>query len=67
MTADGVIALLALAPHPEGGYYRETFREPSEGRGHGTAIYYLLKAGERSHYAASWIMPRRPGSAQNLA
>ena len=50
MTADGVIALLALEPHPEGGYYRETFREPSEGRGHGTAIYYLLKAGERSHW-----------------
>jgi predicted cupin superfamily sugar epimerase len=62
MTADGVIALLALAPHPEGGYYRETFRDQAPGRdqsggrgqeggrGHGTAIYYLLKAGERSHW-----------------
>lgn len=47
---DEVIATLGLAPHPEGGHFRETFREPSEGRGHGTAIYYLLKAGERSHW-----------------
>lgn len=52
MTADQVIARLALAPHPEGGHYRETFRDPpAEGRrGAATAIYYLLKAGERSHW-----------------
>ena len=50
MTADEVIARLQLEPHPEGGHYRETWRdEPSgDGRGVGTAIYFLLRAGERS-------------------
>ena len=50
MNADAVIAALSLLPHPEGGHYRETYRDrPTDGgRGHGTAIYYLLKAGERS-------------------
>ncbi len=51
MTADQVIAALGLEPHPEGGWYRETFRDPrgdGEGRAHSTAIYYLLRAGERS-------------------
>lgn len=44
--------MLALAPHPEGGHYRETWRENVvEGdRGAGSAIYYLLGAGERSHW-----------------
>jgi hypothetical protein len=41
--ADDVIAALGLEPHPEGGWFRETWREPA-----GTAIYYLLRAGERS-------------------
>ncbi len=52
MNADAVIAALGLAPHPEGGHYRETFRhaDPAGGRGAMTAIYYLLKAGERSHW-----------------
>ncbi len=52
MNADGLIAALGLAPHPEGGHYRETFRHvpPAGGRGAMTAIYYLLKAGERSHW-----------------
>lgn len=51
MTADEVIALLDLKPHPEGGYFRETFRDaPAGGRGASTAIYYLLKAGEVSHW-----------------
>lgn len=52
LTAADVIRLLALRPHPEGGHYRETFRdaEPADGRGHSTAIYYLLAAGERSHW-----------------
>ncbi|MFT3810838.1 MAG: cupin domain-containing protein [Micropepsaceae bacterium] len=51
MTADEVIALLDLKPHPEGGYFRETFRDaPEGGRGASTAIYYLLKAGEVSHW-----------------
>ena len=42
-----IISLLDLAPHPEGGHYRETFRD-GEGRGHSSAIYYLLGAGECS-------------------
>ena len=41
-----------LTPHPEGGWYRETFRSdaPSGTRAAVTAIYYLLRAGERSHW-----------------
>lgn len=52
MTADEIIAALGLAPHPEGGWYRETWRaEAAPGaRAAGTAIYFLLKAGERSHW-----------------
>lgn len=52
MTADEVVAALGLAPHPEGGAYRETFRHVPVGGGRGamTAIYYLLRAGERSHW-----------------
>lgn len=48
MTAEEIIARLALQPHPEGGWYRETWRDvpASGGRGAGTAIYYLLRAGE---------------------
>lgn len=52
MTADDIIRLLNLAPHPEGGFYRETFRdhaEPGE-RPPSTAIYYLLREGDRSHW-----------------
>ncbi|CAH1661820.1 cupin domain-containing protein [Chelatococcus asaccharovorans] len=46
-----VMALLALEPHPEGGAFRETFRDAgADARGHSTAIYYLLRAGERSHW-----------------
>lgn len=52
MTAAEIIALLGLQPHPEGGHFRETFREAGEGgaRGASTAIYFLLAAGERSHW-----------------
>ena len=52
LTADEVIAHLKLAPHPEGGWYRETFRdEPGhKGRPHSTAILFLLKAGEVSRW-----------------
>lgn len=41
---DEIVDLLELAPHPEGGWYRETWRDPAPegGRGHGTAIYFLL-------------------------
>jgi predicted cupin superfamily sugar epimerase len=49
LTPDAIIAMLGMKPHPEGGHYVETFRDPSGGpRGHSTAIYFLLKAGERS-------------------
>lgn len=51
MTADEIISLLDLSPHPEGGWYRQTFRDAVAGgdpRGHSTAIYFLLKAGEVS-------------------
>ncbi len=52
LTAVEIIALLGLQPHPEGGHFRETFREAGEGGGRGasTAIYFLLAAGERSHW-----------------
>jgi predicted cupin superfamily sugar epimerase len=52
LTAAEVIALLELKPHPEGGHYRETFRDPreAEGRSVGTAIYYLLDTGETSEW-----------------
>ncbi len=53
-TADEIIARLGLQPHPEGGHFRETFRAPDAqgvgGRGASTAIFFLLKAGERSHW-----------------
>ncbi|MBI5608041.1 MAG: cupin domain-containing protein [Deltaproteobacteria bacterium] len=50
--ATEIISQLGLQPHPEGGWYRETWRaaaEPGQ-RGHATAIYYLLQRGERSHW-----------------
>jgi predicted cupin superfamily sugar epimerase len=47
-----VIRALGLAPHPEGGHYREVWRDAPKagGRGAGTAIHFLLDAGERSHW-----------------
>lgn len=52
LTAADVIRLLGLRPHPEGGHFRETFRdERAEGdRAASTAIYFLLAAGEISHW-----------------
>ncbi|CDO59277.1 FIG018171: hypothetical protein of Cupin superfamily [Candidatus Phaeomarinobacter ectocarpi] len=51
MDAKSIIATLDLKPHPEGGYFKETFRDPAGGdRGHSTAIYYLLEAGDLSHW-----------------
>lgn len=51
MSADAIIAKLGLQPHPEGGWYRQTWVGPLvEGRASGTAILFLLKAGERSHW-----------------
>lgn len=50
--ARAVIQRLELAPHPEGGWYRETWRaDAADGdRGAGTAIFFLLEAGQSSHW-----------------
>jgi predicted cupin superfamily sugar epimerase len=52
MSATDLIEKLALAPHPEGGWYRETWRaDAADGaRSGGTAIHFLLEAGQRSHW-----------------
>lgn len=52
LSAKEVIALLGLQPHPEGGWFRETFRDASgpEGRGASSLIYFLLGAGELSEW-----------------
>jgi predicted cupin superfamily sugar epimerase len=53
LSAADIIARLDLQPHPEGGHYRETFRDPrtdANGRAFSTAIYFLLARGERSHW-----------------
>jgi len=50
MTADQIIEQLKLEPHPEGGWYRQTWVAENEGRPTGTCIYFLLKAGEASHW-----------------
>lgn len=50
MTADEIIRTLDLRPHPEGGWYRETWVAGGEGRPAGTCIYFLLRSGERSHW-----------------
>ena len=53
LTASDVIRLLDLKPHPEGGHFREMFRDTRQvegGRSASTAIYFLLARGERSHW-----------------
>jgi predicted cupin superfamily sugar epimerase len=50
MMADDIIATLGLQPHPDGGHYRQTWVAENDGRPTGTCIYFLLKAGERSHW-----------------
>ena len=53
LTAAEIVRLLGLLPHPEGGHFRETFRDVRlvEGtRAASTAIYFLLAGGERSHW-----------------
>jgi uncharacterized protein len=64
LTANEIIRLLDLKPHPEGGHFRETFRDAPPrypppharegregvGRAASTAIYFLLARGERSHW-----------------
>lgn len=53
LTASDVIRLLDLAPHPEGGHFRETLRDSRDVGGRraaSTAIYFLLARGERSRW-----------------
>ncbi|MCV0370064.1 cupin domain-containing protein [Filomicrobium sp.] len=57
LTADEIIVLLGLEPHPEGGHFRETYRDPAGvapfrggERAASTAIYFLLRAGEVSRW-----------------
>ena len=51
MSAEDIIRKLELLPHPEGGWYRQTWVGPLiDGRASGTAILFLLRAGERSHW-----------------
>ncbi|MCT4553813.1 MAG: cupin domain-containing protein [Pelagimonas sp.] len=51
MHPDEIIEKLGLQPHPEGGHYVQTWVEdPASGRPAGTCIYFLLRAGERSHW-----------------
>ncbi|WP_426959970.1 cupin domain-containing protein [Muricoccus radiodurans] len=78
--AAAVVAALGLQPHPEGGHYRETWRDaPADGsRGAGTSILFLLAAGERSHWhrvdaAEGWhwhagapLELRMPGAVRRL-
>jgi predicted cupin superfamily sugar epimerase len=51
LAADAVSAALGLSPHPEGGFYRETFRDGDlTQRGAATAILFLLPRGVISHW-----------------
>jgi predicted cupin superfamily sugar epimerase len=74
LSAQDIIRMLALKPHPEGGHFRETFRDPkqiADGRSVSTAIYFLLARGERAHIASTpWKsgtgMPARRCSLKSL-
>jgi hypothetical protein len=53
LTAADIVRLLDLVPHPEGGHFRETYRDlrtVDGGRSASTAIYFLLARGERSRW-----------------
>lgn len=49
---ESIIEALGLEPHPEGGWFAETWRAPTAdgARAASTAIYFVLRAGERSHW-----------------
>ncbi len=74
--ARAIVDALGLSPHPEGGYYRETFRAPlavatARGpRAASTAIYYLLPAGAtsaRHRVASDEVWHHYSGDALELA
>jgi predicted cupin superfamily sugar epimerase len=53
LSSQDIVRMLALKRHPEGGHFRETFRDPkqtADGRSVSTAIYFLLARGERAHW-----------------
>jgi len=50
MTGQQIIDHLQLQQHPEGGWFKETWRADNAGRATGTCIYFLLQAGESSHW-----------------
>lgn len=50
MTPKDIIETLGMQPHPEGGWYAETWRDSTLPRAHGTAIYFLLEAHQSSHW-----------------
>ena len=52
MTADEIIETLGMQPHPEGGFFVETYRDTPAGggRAHSTGIYFLLREGDFSHW-----------------
>lgn len=52
MDARQIVEKLGMERHPEGGWFKETFRDPDtrDGRAVSTAIYYLLEKGDRSHW-----------------
>jgi predicted cupin superfamily sugar epimerase len=53
LAAEDIMRMLNLKPHPEGGHFRETFRDArqvADGRAASTAAYYLLARGERAHW-----------------
>jgi predicted cupin superfamily sugar epimerase len=71
LSAQDIIELLQLKPHPEGGHYRETFRDEREGeRAASTAIYFLLAEGEVSWWHrvdAAEVWHWHAGAALELA
>ena len=50
MTPEDIIKKLDMQPHPEGGWYKETWRHATQPRAMGTAIYFLLEAHQHSHW-----------------
>ncbi len=73
-TAEAIIEMLGMQAHPEGGWYVETYRDEArlpDGRSASTAIFFLLKRGERSHWhrvhGASEIWHYHAGAALELS
>ena len=70
LNAQEIMTRLGMQPHPEGGHYAEIFREGSGTRGTVSSIYFLLQAGERSHWHrvtdAAEIWAWHAGSALHL-